>query len=188
MPQRKTSISGHSRPNRSRLDDRPEVYPELFPEVAAQRPANQRQKMPGIILKLTGFKVLAFDCYRTLIDWERGIVTGLAPLTDRLEREFLRNEILEAHARHESNQQRQTPTKRYQELLAIVYRRLAAKWGLIVSWDECLDYGRSVKKLAGISRLAGVAPVIQATLSPRDFVKCRQREFRCEQQEARGWF
>lgn len=96
-------------------------------------------------MKLTDFKVLTFDCYGTLIDWESGMVTGLAPLTDRLERELTRNEILEAHARHESSQQRQTPTKRYRELLAIVYRRLAEEWGVSVNWDECVRYGHSIK-------------------------------------------
>ena len=96
-------------------------------------------------MKLTDFKVLTFDCYGTLIDWESGMVTGLAPLTERLDRQLTRNEILEAHARYEANQQRQTPTKRYQELLAIVYRRLAEEWGISVSWDECVHYGRSIK-------------------------------------------
>lgn len=96
-------------------------------------------------MKLTDFKVLTFDCYGTLIDWESGIRSGLAPLTDRLERNLTPNEILEAHARYESNQQRQTPAKPYQELLAVVYRRLAEEWGLSVPWDECLRYGRSVK-------------------------------------------
>lgn len=96
-------------------------------------------------MKLTDFNVLTFDCYGTLIDWESGMVAGLAPLTDRLDRTLTRNEILEAHAFYESSQQRQTPTKRYQEVLALVYRRLAEAWGLNVSWDECLRYGRSIK-------------------------------------------
>ena len=96
-------------------------------------------------MKLTDFKVLTFDCYGTLIDWESGMVAGLAPLTDRLERALPRNEILEAHARHESRQQRQTPAKRYQDVLSIVYRRLAEEWGLAVSWDECVRYGQSVR-------------------------------------------
>ena len=29
-------------------------------------------------MKLGDFKVLTFDCYGTLIDWESGIVNGLA--------------------------------------------------------------------------------------------------------------
>ena len=96
-------------------------------------------------MNLTDFKVLTFDCYGTLIDWESGMLAELAPLTAGLDRELTRNEILRAHARHEASQQRQTPAKRYQELLAIVYRRLAEEWGLSVSWDECVRYGRSVK-------------------------------------------
>ncbi len=96
-------------------------------------------------MKLTDFKVLTFDCYGTLIDWESGMVAGLAPLTERLDRKLTRNEMLEAHARYESSQQRQTPTKHYQELLAVVYRRLAEEWGLPVSWEECVEYGRSIK-------------------------------------------
>ena len=96
-------------------------------------------------MKLREFKVLTFDCYGTLIDWESGMLVALAPLTDRLHRELTRDQILEAHARHESSQQRQTPAKRYQEILSIVYRRLAEEWGVSTSWDECVRYGHSVK-------------------------------------------
>jgi len=86
-------------------------------------------------MKLTNFKVLTFDCYGTLIDWETGMTNALAPLTDRLDHKFAQNQILEAHARHESYQQKQTPTKLYRDVLAIVYRRLAEEWGLSVDWE-----------------------------------------------------
>jgi hypothetical protein len=76
-------------------------------------------------LKLHDFKVLTFDCYGTLIDWESRMVKALAPLTDRLGGRLTRDEILEAHARHEASQERQTPTKRYREVLAIVYKRIS---------------------------------------------------------------
>lgn len=96
-------------------------------------------------MKLRDFKVLTFDCYGTLIDWETGMVNALTPLTDRLGGRFTRDEILEAHARHESSQQKQTPYKRYREVLAVVYRRLAEEWNLSVDWDECIRYGESIK-------------------------------------------
>ncbi len=96
-------------------------------------------------MKLTDFKALTFDCYGTLIDWESGMVAGLKPLTDRVGRDLSRNDILEAHARHESSQQRQTPAMAYRDLLPIVYRRLAEEWGVAVSWAECAAYGDSVK-------------------------------------------
>lgn len=97
-------------------------------------------------MKLTDFKVLTFDCYGTLIDWETGMLAGLAPLTSQLKREISPNEILETHARYESAQQSQTPTKRYQELLPLVYRRIAEEWHISVSWDECVRYGQSIKE------------------------------------------
>ena len=96
-------------------------------------------------MRLSDFQVLTFDCYGTLIDWESGLVEALSPLTDRLKQNLTRNEILEAHAVHESTQQRQTPAMRYSDLLAVVYKRLAEEWQSPVSWDECQTYGQSIK-------------------------------------------
>lgn len=96
-------------------------------------------------MKLTDFKALTFDCYGTLIDWETGMVEGLAPLTRRLPTPLSRDAILEAHARHESAQQLQTPGKAYRHLLPIVYKRLAEEWSLSVTFEECQAYGQSVK-------------------------------------------
>jgi len=97
-------------------------------------------------MRLTDFKALTFDCYGTLIDWESGMVAGLKPLTARVGRGLSRNKILEAHARHESSQQQWTPAKRYSELLAIVYKRLAEEWGVAATPEECAAYGRSVRQ------------------------------------------
>jgi len=96
--------------------------------------------------KLTDFKVLAFDVYGTLIDWESGMVNALKPLTDSLDHTPTRDQILEAHAYHESTQQRWTPARKYTDLLAVVYRRLAEEWGAEVTWEQCQAYGRSVRQ------------------------------------------
>jgi len=106
-------------------------------------------------MKLTDFKALTFDCYGTLIDWESGMVEALKPLTAKVGRDLSRDAILEAHARHESSQQLQTPTKLYSDLLATVYRRLAEEWGVAVDWDECLAYGHSVKDWPAFHDSAG---------------------------------
>ena len=95
-------------------------------------------------MKLTEFRALTFDCYGTLIDWESGMIEALKPLTDKVGRTLSRDEILEAHARHESAQQLQTPAKLYRDLLSVVYRRLAEEWRVPVGWAECVAYGRSV--------------------------------------------
>jgi 2-haloalkanoic acid dehalogenase type II len=96
-------------------------------------------------MRLTDFKALTFDCYGTLIDWESGMMQALGGLVEKSRRALTRDQILEAHARHESAQQRQTPAKRYSELLAIVYKRLAEAWGVTVSVDDCEAYGQSVR-------------------------------------------
>jgi 2-haloacid dehalogenase len=95
-------------------------------------------------MRLTDFKAMSFDCYGTLIDWETGIVETLKPLTSQVGRSLTRDDILEAHARHESAQQRWTPAKRYPDLLATVYKRLAEEWNVPVSWEDCRRYGGSV--------------------------------------------
>ena len=95
-------------------------------------------------MRLSDFKVLTFDCYGTLIDWESGMVKALEPLTSTVSPALSRNAILEAHSRAESMQQRYTPAKGYREILAAVYKRLADEWRVGVTWEDCLAYGRSV--------------------------------------------
>jgi len=106
-------------------------------------------------MKLTDFKALTFDCYGTLIDWESGMIEALKPLTGRLKQTLPRDAILEAHARHESSQQLQTPMMNYRDLLAVVYKRLAEEWGINVSWAECVTYGLSVKNWPAFADSAG---------------------------------
>ena len=96
-------------------------------------------------MQLTDFDTLTFDCYGTLIDWETGIFEGLRPLLERVESPLTRDQVLEAHARHESSQQKYTPQRRYQELLPIVYKRLAEEWQTPYTLAECVAYGRSIR-------------------------------------------
>ena len=108
---------------------------------------------------LTDFEALTFDCYGTLIDWESGMVEALKGLTDRAQRPLTRDQILEAHARHESSQQYYTPAKRYRDLLPIVYKRLAEEWGVHATNEDCVEYGEFCRRLAdvrGFSRRSAV--------------------------------
>ena len=100
-----------------------------------------------MLKRLSDFEVLTFDCYGTLIDWESGMTAGLAPLVEAARRKgrvLTRDAVLEAHARHEVAAQRQTPSKPYRDVLAVVYRRLAEEWAVPAAWDDCAAYGRSV--------------------------------------------
>ncbi|HEY7747473.1 MAG TPA: haloacid dehalogenase type II [Aestuariivirgaceae bacterium] len=106
---------------------------------------------PGDSMGLTDFKVLTFDCYGTLIDWESGMMEALQPLTRKLKRNLSRNQILEAHAKLESSQQQQTPTMAYSNLLSVVYKRLAEEWGVPVRWEDCTAYGQSIRNWPAFS-------------------------------------
>src|SRR5262245_34951875 len=96
-------------------------------------------------MKLTDFKALTLDCYGTLIDWETGLFAALEPLAARAARPRAREEALEDYAVYEYSQEHYTPTKKYSELLATVYKRLAEQWGTPAEWSECLAFGRSIK-------------------------------------------
>jgi 2-haloacid dehalogenase len=95
-------------------------------------------------VRLTDFKILTFDCYGTLIDWETGIIDALSPLLgeDRVARS--RDEILAGFARHETAQEAKTPDMLYSELLARVHRRLAEEWGIAAGQEQHRAFGGSV--------------------------------------------
>ncbi|MCF6321366.1 MAG: haloacid dehalogenase type II [Rhizobiaceae bacterium] len=99
-------------------------------------------------MKLTDFEILTFDVYGTLIDWESGMISNLQSLTKKAEkklgRQLSRDEILEAHAFHESTLQRFTPAKVYSDILATVYKRLGEQWEVKFTHEQCVAYGHSV--------------------------------------------
>ncbi len=95
--------------------------------------------------QLTDFRVLTFDCYGTLIDWECGIWDALQPLIMRNPgARATRDAGLRAFAQGESRQEQATPGLRYPELLTHVHRRIAESLGL--QTDDALDeaFGASV--------------------------------------------
>ncbi len=95
-------------------------------------------------MRLIDFKDLTFDCYGTLIDWESGIVTALAPQAALTRRAWTRDELLETFARHEADQERATPELIYSDLLARVHARIAVEWGLAPDADADIHFGLSV--------------------------------------------
>ncbi len=95
--------------------------------------------------QLTDYRVLTFDCYGTLIDWETGIWDALQPLIMRnRDAEVTRGTALLAFGQCESLQEQETPGLLYPELLARVHRRIADSLGM--QSDPQLDeaFGASV--------------------------------------------
>lgn len=95
-------------------------------------------------MRLHDFRVLTFDCYGTLIDWESGIFAALQPLLAKCKQPLSRDQALEAFAQHESAQEEETPGMIYSKLLGVVHRRLARAWGVISNESEHLRFGASV--------------------------------------------
>jgi 2-haloacid dehalogenase len=95
-------------------------------------------------MKLTDFRVLTFDCYGTLIDWESGIFDALQPLIEASGKEIDRDYALETFAQHEAAQEAETPTMIYADLLAVVHRRLASEWNVKVADEMHQRFGVSV--------------------------------------------
>ncbi|KAK7730132.1 hypothetical protein SLS57_001793 [Botryosphaeria dothidea] len=98
---------------------------------------------------LASFRALTFDCFGTLVDWELGIYTHLAPLLERLppshEFQASRPACLRSFVAHESRIQREQPTLPYSALLAAAYAAFAAEHGLERPDEaECAAFGASV--------------------------------------------
>jgi 2-haloacid dehalogenase len=93
---------------------------------------------------LGDFRVLTFDCYGTLIDWEGGIQTALLPWLGREGVSVGRDETLELFARFESAQEAETPDMLYPEVLARVHGRLARHWGVCSTREDARRFGESV--------------------------------------------
>jgi 2-haloalkanoic acid dehalogenase type II len=99
-------------------------------------------------MRLADFRVLTFDCYGTLIDWESGIYAALQPLLQQAMQTtghtLSRDAALETFARHESAQEAATPAMLYADLLATVHRRLAHDWNVTVAEANHERFGASV--------------------------------------------
>jgi 2-haloacid dehalogenase len=98
-----------------------------------------------ILQRLNDFKVLTFDCYGTLIDWEAGIWDSLQPLLSGNGRsDILRKDALEAFAAIESRLEVETPAMPYPEVLTRVHGAFARHFGLLTTASLDSAFGHSL--------------------------------------------
>jgi 2-haloalkanoic acid dehalogenase type II len=95
-------------------------------------------------MRLTDFSTLTFDCYGTLIDWERGILAELKPWAQKHRLSVDDGALLEAFGQVEAGCEAETPDKLYPELLGDVLRRLASRWSVTLGVGEAEHFGGSV--------------------------------------------
>ncbi len=93
------------------------------------------------------FRALTFDCYGTLIDWESGLLDGASgPHHLRAAPSHARRGAARDYAAHEQEQQHFSPTMKYSQLLAVVYKRLSENWGAPAPWEECTTFAAIAAK------------------------------------------
>ena len=85
------------------------------------------------------FKVLTFDCYGTLIDWENGILTAIRPVLKKHNIEVDNEQILSLYAKVESKAEKGKYIK-YKDALRKAMKEISKKFGFTPSAkeSECL--------------------------------------------------
>jgi 2-haloacid dehalogenase len=94
-------------------------------------------------IEFEDFDVLSFDCYGTLIDWERGIIAALAPVLAAHGVEAADEDLLEAFGSAESELEA-GPYLRYRELLGEVLGRIGERLGFVPTSQQRQAFGASV--------------------------------------------
>ncbi|CEL57945.1 hypothetical protein RSOLAG1IB_02690 [Rhizoctonia solani AG-1 IB] len=100
--------------------------------------------------KLSDFRVLNFDVYGTLIDWESGVIDGIEPLLRQSSEtsKWTRREKLDAFEEVEGELQRQHPDMIYSDILANTHKGLAAKLGIESKPELDQAFGQSIRNWA----------------------------------------
>jgi 2-haloalkanoic acid dehalogenase type II len=96
-------------------------------------------------MDLQQFDALTFDCYGTLVDWERGILDALRPCRCQHRLEATDDELLVAFAESESKHEAATPGKLYPQILEAVFGDIARRFGLDLDPREAEAFGCSVR-------------------------------------------
>jgi 2-haloacid dehalogenase len=118
------------------------------------------------MLHLTRFKVLTFDCYGTMIDWESGIFSALRPILDAHSKMLSDSALLALYAELELTAE-QGEYLRYRDVLQSVVRGFGERLGFsptdaevrslpesIATWQPFPDTVEALRKLTKRYQLA----------------------------------
>lgn len=96
--------------------------------------------------KLTDFKLLCFDVYGTLIDWEHGVISALEPAMKGSNKTDLdKKHILQVCHALEAPEQAKNPSNLYSQLLATIHPQLCRELSLKEPTEqESKTFGDSV--------------------------------------------
>ncbi len=98
------------------------------------------------MLELSSYKVLSFDCYGTLIDWESGISTALEPLLESRGISVPEGELLRMYGEMEREGQGQQPFLSYRKVLSRIVSGIGERMGFRPDEEELGILGDSVSR------------------------------------------
>lgn len=101
------------------------------------------------------YKILSFDIFGTLIDWESGINEALLPLLAKLpassphhpsrtDASTTRKFILSSYTDLELAVQKERPTLSYPKIMASVYEKLASQLSISITEEEATQFGSTI--------------------------------------------
>ncbi len=90
------------------------------------------------------FDALTFDCYGTLIDWERGALGILRPWADGQGLDAGDDELLARFATAQADQETIRPIKRYPDVVGSAFAEIAARYGLTLAAQDRERLARSI--------------------------------------------
>jgi 2-haloacid dehalogenase/putative hydrolase of the HAD superfamily len=90
------------------------------------------------------FKLVTFDCYGTLIDWETGIASFVRPWLDQLPAPMPTDLVISAFALMQAKHQQVRPTLLYPEVLRRTWRDVEATFGWPENPARATAFGNSV--------------------------------------------
>jgi 2-haloacid dehalogenase len=90
-------------------------------------------------------RLITFDCYGTLIDWENGMLAALCPLFSRDGRKVPDVQLLEIYGDIEAEIEA-GPYLRYRQVLAQTARQIGSHLGIAISEDEGTGFAESLTR------------------------------------------
>jgi 2-haloacid dehalogenase len=111
------------------------------------------------MVDLTQLKVITFDCYGTMIDWESGIFSALRPILAAHGKSLTDAELLETYA--ELEQAAEADYKPYREVLQSVVRGFGERLGFRASEDEARSLPESVRNWQPFADTAAALRVLK---------------------------
>ncbi len=95
------------------------------------------------MLNWNKFRVLTFDCYGTLIDWESGILNALKPVFIAHQVKISQDDALELFGELEAAEEREY--KKYRAVLENVLRAMGKRLDFTPTQEEISAFGQSVE-------------------------------------------